>query len=59
MAAGLTNQEVADRLYVSVRTVENHLHRTYGKLGITARSELARRLDPGAQRSGCVPRSAP
>ncbi|WP_405922040.1 LuxR C-terminal-related transcriptional regulator [Streptomyces sp. NBC_00122] len=59
VAAGLTNQEVADRLYVSVRTVENHLHRTYGKLGITARSELARRLDPGAQRSGCVPRSAP
>ncbi|MFE9631910.1 LuxR C-terminal-related transcriptional regulator [Streptomyces sp. NPDC006463] len=52
VAAGLSNQEVADRLYVSVRTVENHLHRTYGKLGITARSELARRLDPGALRSG-------
>ncbi|MFF3767053.1 LuxR C-terminal-related transcriptional regulator [Streptomyces sp. NPDC001922] len=46
VAAGLTNQEVADRLSVSVRTVENHLHRTYGKLGITARSELAGRLDP-------------
>ncbi|WP_412076222.1 LuxR C-terminal-related transcriptional regulator [Streptomyces xanthophaeus] len=52
VAAGLSNQEVADRLYVSVRTVENHLHRTYGKLGITARSELARRLDPGALRPG-------
>ncbi|MFG2993524.1 LuxR C-terminal-related transcriptional regulator [Streptomyces sp. NPDC048257] len=51
VAAGLSNQEVADRLYVSVRTVENHLHRTYGKLGITARSELAHRLDPpGPQR---------
>ncbi len=46
VAAGLTNQEVADRLHVSVRTVENHLHRTYGKLGITTRSELAGRLVP-------------
>ncbi|WP_055701878.1 MULTISPECIES: helix-turn-helix transcriptional regulator [Streptomyces] len=45
VAAGLTNQEVADQLSVSVRTVENHLHRTYGKLGITTRSELAGRLD--------------
>ncbi|MFD8462315.1 LuxR C-terminal-related transcriptional regulator [Streptomyces antimycoticus] len=46
VAAGLTNQEVADRLSVSVRTVENHLHRAYGKLGITTRAELAGRLDP-------------
>ncbi|MFI0907249.1 LuxR C-terminal-related transcriptional regulator [Streptomyces sioyaensis] len=40
----LSNQEIADRLVVSVRTVENHLHRVYGKLGVTARSELAHHL---------------
>ncbi|MFI6704148.1 LuxR C-terminal-related transcriptional regulator [Streptomyces sp. NPDC050509] len=46
-ASLLSNQEIADRLVVSVRTVENHLHRVYGKLGVTARAELAHRLDPG------------
>ncbi|MFJ7997189.1 LuxR C-terminal-related transcriptional regulator [Streptomyces sp. NPDC096310] len=46
-ASLLSNQEIADRLVVSVRTVENHLHRVYGKLGVTARADLAHRLDPG------------
>ncbi|MFJ7073655.1 LuxR C-terminal-related transcriptional regulator [Streptomyces sp. NPDC098781] len=44
-AAGMSNRDVADRLVVSVRTVENHLHRIYHKLGITARSELQRGLE--------------
>ncbi|MGW5605401.1 LuxR C-terminal-related transcriptional regulator [Streptomyces sp. NPDC003753] len=43
-ASRLSNQEIADRLVVSVRTVENHLHRVYGKLGVTARTELAHHL---------------
>jgi DNA-binding CsgD family transcriptional regulator len=42
VAGGLTNQEAAARLYVSVKTVEYHLAQIYGKLGITSRRQLAR-----------------
>ncbi|MFF1547693.1 LuxR C-terminal-related transcriptional regulator [Streptomyces sp. NPDC058291] len=53
-AAGMSNRDIADRLVVSVRTVENHLHRIYHKLGITARNELQRGLDKllGRSREG-------
>jgi len=40
-AAGLSNRAIAERLVVSVRTVENQLQRSYGKLGINSRRELA------------------
>jgi DNA-binding CsgD family transcriptional regulator len=40
VGAGLTNREVAARLFVSVKTVEFHLHRIYAKLGIGRRQEL-------------------
>ena len=43
-ADGLTTRVIAERLYLSARTVDNHLARIYTKLGITNRSELAATL---------------
>lgn len=39
-ADGITSQTIADQLILSVRTVENHLQRTYAKLGVSRRAEL-------------------
>jgi DNA-binding CsgD family transcriptional regulator len=40
-ATGLTSRIIAERLVVSIRTVDNVLHGVYAKLGITGRHELA------------------
>jgi DNA-binding CsgD family transcriptional regulator len=40
--AGLSNRQIADRLVVSVRTVEGHLYRIFAKLDIQSRDQLAR-----------------
>jgi DNA-binding CsgD family transcriptional regulator len=42
VAAGLTNAEIADRLYVSRRTVEQHAYTIYRKLGVSSRVAAAR-----------------
>jgi DNA-binding CsgD family transcriptional regulator len=44
-AAGLTNREIGQQLFLSHRTVGSHLYRAFPKLGITSRVELARLLD--------------
>jgi DNA-binding NarL/FixJ family response regulator len=41
VATGASNQEIAVRLAMSRKTVEYHLHKTYSKLGIGNRAELA------------------
>jgi DNA-binding NarL/FixJ family response regulator len=46
-AAGRSSKEIAERIYLSPRTVENHLHRAYIKLGVTDRAALAAALAPG------------
>ena len=40
-AAGRSNREIADSLFMSVRTVEGHLSHVYSKLEIRSRTELA------------------
>ena len=40
-AGGITSKDIAERLFVSVRTVDNHLGRVYDKFGIASRAELA------------------
>jgi DNA-binding CsgD family transcriptional regulator len=39
---GRSNRQIAQDLYLSIKTIEGHLARAYGKLEITNRSELAR-----------------
>jgi len=42
---GRTNRQIAQELYLSIKTVEGYLARAYGKLGITSRAQLDRVLD--------------
>lgn len=42
---GLASKEIAAQLFLSVRTVDNHLQRAYTKLGVTSRAGLAEALD--------------
>ncbi|WP_041832230.1 LuxR C-terminal-related transcriptional regulator [Actinoplanes sp. N902-109] len=38
--SGLTNQEIAERLHISTRTVASHLYRIFNKIGVTSRAQL-------------------
>lgn len=45
-AQGLTNAEIAERLSVTVRTVETHLSRVYAKLEVSRRDLILRGVTP-------------
>jgi DNA-binding CsgD family transcriptional regulator len=44
VASGLTNREVAARLFLSLSTVESNLRRAYRKLGVRSRAELSHKF---------------
>ena len=44
-AAGLTNKQIGERLYLSHRTVAAHLYQIFPRLGITSRAALRDALD--------------
>jgi DNA-binding CsgD family transcriptional regulator len=50
-AEGLSNRQIAETLWVTLKTVEVHLGRTYGKLGINSRAQLPRALGSEARAS--------
>jgi DNA-binding CsgD family transcriptional regulator len=56
--AGQSNRQIAQALFVTKRTVENHLTSAYAKLGITARHELAGALTGSAQVPSAARRTA-
>jgi DNA-binding CsgD family transcriptional regulator len=53
-ASGLSNREIAERMHVSMRTVESHIYRACARLGLSSRAEFVASVVPGAE-----PRRAP
>jgi DNA-binding CsgD family transcriptional regulator len=58
-AAGKTNKQIAQELYVTAKTVESHLAAAYRKLDITTRAQLESKLAPGAPVSQPAAAAAP
>jgi DNA-binding CsgD family transcriptional regulator len=52
VAEGLTNPQIADRLYVSRRTVQTHVSHIFTKLGMASRAQLAAAVAAQAQAAG-------
>jgi LuxR family maltose regulon positive regulatory protein len=43
LAAGLSNREIAEELYLSINTVKTHTKSIYGKLNVRSRTQAANR----------------
>ena len=52
LAEGLTNAEIADRLVLSVRTVDTHVAAVLAKLGVSSRTEAARMAPKVLEQAG-------
>lgn len=39
LAKGLSNKDISEQLFITHKTVKNHLHTVYGKLGVSSRAE--------------------
>ncbi|MFF0598783.1 LuxR C-terminal-related transcriptional regulator [Streptomyces antibioticus] len=49
ISSGASAQDAAESLSISRRTVENHLYNIYGKLGVSSRAELKKKLESPLQ----------
>ena len=58
-AQGESSKAIAARLFLSVRTVNNHLQSVYSKLGVTGRGQLAGVLEPAGVSSPAIPSRRP
>ncbi|MFJ4037916.1 LuxR C-terminal-related transcriptional regulator [Microbacterium sp. NPDC090007] len=56
---GLTNREIATRLFLSIRTVESHVYQARMKVGAASRRELGRLVAAGVGLRGEATRAAP
>ncbi|WP_344283197.1 response regulator transcription factor, partial [Actinomadura napierensis] len=52
VAEGLGNQQIAERLYLSVRTVETHLSRVFAKIGVSSRVGVATAMNRRLNQQG-------
>ena len=50
VAQGMSNKQIAQALFVTLRTVEMHLSNAYRELGIASRDQLAASLGAGDRR---------
>jgi two-component system response regulator DegU len=41
IAMGLSNKQISERLFLSEKTVKNHISRIFSKLNVTARTQAA------------------
>jgi DNA-binding CsgD family transcriptional regulator len=55
VAEGLTNKEIADRLFISERTADGHLEHIREKLGVNSRAQVAAWFVAQSQSTGAAP----
>jgi DNA-binding NarL/FixJ family response regulator len=59
LADGLSNAEIAERLFLAESTIKTHVSSAYAKLGVRSREEAARLVRESRRRTGPSGSSAP